>query len=323
MPSGSSTTTSNRPVSSTIKSSTTPRVTTSSHPLSSTSLGFSFTRPTSLDSLALSYYTQITSGISYNSQGTIVGHLKQATLTSSVPAVTADPMDRSAQPSLQSQLQSAGLPSFDATVSDVTAAMDSALMGNVSTGDTGVFGDPDDSDSDPNLNQTLSRHRFAKRDWLDDLSNGFDTVVCNDIVTSLSETVEGVCGIKAGAEAVYCLATGCYKTAAPPAQYTFDNTYSLNLPSFHGNGHVYQDATSTLVCNDCGMSVSNLRIKGTIVIDLQSGKLLPSEMTLSQDSVQRFDMAVYTTGAASGSWSYVMSTYTLQSITATGVFTIS
>ncbi|KAI4722592.1 hypothetical protein E4T48_01042 [Aureobasidium sp. EXF-10727] len=318
--------TNGKPVSSTIKSSTSPTITTSSHPLSGAGLGFTVTRPTSLNPVALSYYKEITSGIKYNSQGTIIGRLKEPTLTSSLPAVTANAMDRSAQPSLQSQLQDVGLPSFNATVSGITAAMDNALMGNVSTNSTtGVFGDPDDSDLDPTSNQTssaLARHRLAKRYSWGEFFDDVDTYACNDFVTSLSETIEGACAIKDGAEAIYCLATGCYKTAAPPTQYTFDNTYSLTMPSFSG-GYVYKDATSTLVCNDCGMSVSNLRIRGTIVVDLQSGSLLSSTMTLSQNTVQRFNMGIYTNGPASGSWSYVMSTASLQSITAPGVFTIS
>lgn len=93
--------------------------------------------------------------------------------------------------------------------------------------------------------------------------------------------------------------------------------------SGHERGSMYKDTVSTLICNDCGMSLSNLRIQGTIVVDLQSGSLVSSTMTLSQTSVQRFNMEIRSSGPASGSWSYVMSTTSLGSVTAPGVFTIS
>lgn len=265
----------------------------------------------------------MTSGLSYNSQGTIIGRLKQATLTSSVPAVTANPNDLSAQPSLQAQLQGVGLPSFDTTVSNVMAAIDAAFAGNSSSNSTGDFEDWVGSDSASN--GTISKrahHRHTKRFSFGDFLEGVDTYVCNDFVEGLCDEIEDACDIKDGAEAIYCLATGCFETAVPPAQYTFDNSYSFNLPSFSG-GYVYKDAVSTLICNDCGMSVTNFRIQGTIVVDLTSATILASSMTISQDTVQRFNMKLETHGVATGSWSYVMSTQPLQSITASGVFTIS
>jgi hypothetical protein len=277
-----------------------------------------------LDALGLSYYSQITSGLAVNSAGTIMGHLKHATVTSSLPTVTADPMDRSAQPSLQSQLAAAGLPSFDTMTSNILAEMDSALMGNVSTNSTGDTENWYGAD-----NTSLSErsyHDLTKRDdFFGDFMKGIDMSLCNEFVTTLLSTADDICKIKEGVEAIYCLATGCYKQEAskpPPVQYPFDSTNSLEMSSLKG-GYVYKDATSTLVCNDCGMTLSKLRIRGTIVVDLQSASILGSTMTLDQDSVQRFDMGIYTSGPASGSWSYVRSTQPLQSIVASGVFTIS
>ncbi|THY20315.1 hypothetical protein D6D01_06813 [Aureobasidium pullulans] len=303
---------------------TSPAVISSTSTSSRSGLGFVVTRPTSLDALGQSFYSHITSGITLNGKGTILGHLKEATATSSLPAVTADPMDRSAQPSLQSQLQDVGLPSFETTTSNILAAMDSALMGNVSTNGTGDFDNWEGSDNNTTLSKRSHTH-LAKRDFFGDFMEGIDMSLCNDFVTTLLETADDICKVKEGVEAIYCLATGCYKQAAslpPPVEYPFDSTYSLKMPSFKG-GYVYKDATSTLVCNDCGMTVSKLEIKGTIVVDLQSATILSSTMTLNQDSVQRFNMDIYTTGPATGSWSYVMSTLPLQSISISGVFTIS
>jgi hypothetical protein len=101
-----------------------------------------------------------------------------------------------------------------------------------------------------------------------------------------------------------------------------DQTYSLNLPSFSG-GYVYKDASNMLLCNDCGISLSRLEFAGSIVVDLQSAQIQSSTITVSQDMVQRFNMELKTSGATSGSWSYVMSTLSMQAITVCGVFTIS
>lgn len=310
-------------VSSTSTSPISATISTSSHPLSGAGLGFTVSNVTSLDSAALKYYTQITSGLTYNSQGTIMGTLKQATMTSSAPPVPADASDLSAQPSLQAQLQNAGLPSFDTVTSSVLAALNQSLAVNSTTNST------DDYEywvsADDNSDQGLSRRstHLAKRSF-EDFLDGFDTWVCNDLVEGLCEYTEDACDIKDGVEAIVCLANNCLNQAAkpPPVQYPFDNTYSFELPSFK-NGYVHKDTVSTLICNDCGMSLSNLRIQGTIVVDLQSGSLVSSTMTLSQTSVQRFNMEIRSSGPASGSWSYVMSTTSLGSVTAPGVFTIS
>jgi hypothetical protein len=245
-----------------------------SQPLTGAGLSFIVTRPTSLDALGLSYYSQITSGLAFNSEGTMMGHLKQATVTSSFPAVTADPMDRSAQPSLQRQLEAAGLPSFDTVTSNILAAMDSALMGNISTNSTS--GTEDWYGADNTSLSECSYHNLTKRDdFFGDFMKGIDMSLCNEFVTSLLSTADDVCKIKEGVEAIYCLATGCYKQAAskpPPVRCTFDSTNSLEMSSLKG-GYVYKDITSTLVRNDCGMTLSKLRIKGTIVVDLQSASI--------------------------------------------------
>lgn len=211
-----------------------------------------------------------------------------------MPAVTADPKDLSAQPSLQAQLQGVGLPSFNATVSNIMAAMDATFAGNSTSNSTGDFEDWVSPDSASNGTISKRSHnRLAKRFSFGDFLDGVDTYVCNDFVEGLCDKIEVACDIKDGAEAVYCLATGCFETTAPPAQYTFDNSYSFDLPSFSG-GYVYKDAVSTLICNDCGMSVSKLNIQGTIVVELSSATIIASSLTISQDIVQRFNMEIKT-----------------------------
>ncbi|KAI5195578.1 hypothetical protein E4T42_04679 [Aureobasidium subglaciale] len=311
-------------ISSTLSSS--PSVTTSSHPLSGAGLGFVVTVPTSLNSLAMSYYTQMTSGIKYNSQGTISGSLKDATKSSTFPAVTADLSDNSAQPSLRAQLQNVGLPSFDATVQDVQSALDNALGANTTSDDGGDYENWFSSDDSPVTNMTeRGTSRLSKRITSEEFWNGVDTWVCNDLVTSLSEKIEAACKVKEGVEAIVCLANNCLDKAAsppPPVEYPFDQSYSFSLQSYK-NQPVFSDGVSELRCADCAMDVSNLRIRGTIVINMQTSTVVSSTMTLNQDSVQRFSMGITTLAASKGSWSHVWSAQPFGGVTAPGVFTVS
>lgn len=169
-------------------SSSSSSTTTSSHPVSGAGLGFIVTRPTSLDAVAMDYYTRINSGLVFNQHGTIVGKLKNATASTSIAAVTANPADLSAPPSLQAQLIQAGLPSFNDTVSGVLTALDNALMGNATSNSTGDFENQVGTEDDTASSQTVSRRspHLAKQFTFGHFPEGVDTYVCNYFVCNHS-----------------------------------------------------------------------------------------------------------------------------------------
>jgi hypothetical protein len=311
---------------STYSSSSSPAITASLNPPSSAGLVFVVTVLTALDSLAMSYYTQITSGLKYNSQGTILGSLKDTTKSLAVPAVTADFGNNMAQPSLQAQLQKVDLPSFDATIQDVQSALDDALVANTTSDDGGDYEDQFSS-SDQSMTNITRRDisDLSKRLTSEEFWNGVDTWVCNDFVTSLSEKIEAACKLKEGVEAIACLANNCLDKAMQPrspVEYPFDQSYSFSLQSIT-NKPVFSDGVSELRCNDCATDVSNLPIRGTVVIDMQKSTVISSTMTLNQDSVQIFSMGITTLKAFSDSWSHIWSAQPFGAVTVPGVFTIS
>ncbi|GAB7357644.1 hypothetical protein MBLNU459_g0141t1 [Dothideomycetes sp. NU459] len=280
--------------------------------------------------------------------GTIVGTLPSATASSAITAVAPDASDLSEQVAFQNKLQSAGLPSFDdvfASLSDLLTAGSTNSSTNSSTttlddgsngsNDSGDGNDGNDSDDDEDSDQeddttsntTVSARssRLAKRYSFSDFLGDVDTYVCNDFVTSLSEKIEDACDTIEAAETIYCFATGCYESssASPPVQYSFDQSWNMVMPGFSGPGYVQRTANSVLSCPNCGMTISNLEVKGTIVVDLVSMTVKGAAISIYQDSEATLEMKLTTTAATSGTWSYVMSSYQLSAITASGVFTIN
>lgn len=304
---------------------------TSSH---ASTLSFTLTVPTTLDAAQLVIYSSFTSGLSYNDAGTIIGKLPSATASSAFTAAAANATDTSMQDALQNQLQSVGLPSFENVFADISALLttgstNSSASNNTSSDNGADSDDSDDSDDedDSPSNSTVSRRssRLAKRYSFSDFLDDVDTYACNDFVTSLSEDIEDACDTLEAAESIYCFATGCYETssAAPPVQYTFDQKMNYVLPGFSGAGYVQKTANSVLSCPNCGMTISNLELQGSIVVDLTSMTVEGAQMNIYQDSVANLQMELTTTAATSGSWSYIMSSYQVSTITASGVFTIT
>lgn len=206
--------------------------------------------------------------MSYGSNGYIVGHLPSPTQSTSITVASADPSDLSQQDALSANLQNAGLPPFQAVFSNMASFLDSA---------SGLSNDTSEFDTDESLisrqswSTTGTKRFLAKRGFWSDFLDGFKIGLCNDIVTSLSETAEGVCGSIEAAEAVYCFATGCYKGSpkAPPVEYCIDSSGGFTFPGFQAPGFVKQTVNSSVHCTDCSLTVSKWMVKGSIVIDIR------------------------------------------------------
>lgn len=260
--------------------------------------------------------------MSYGSNGYIVGQLPSPTQSTSVAVATADPNDLTQQDTLSISLQNAGLPPFQAVLSDVAGFLDSA---------SGLSNDTSEFDADDSLVARQSRsmpetkHLLAKRGFWSDFLEGFKLALCNEIVTSLLEAAEGICGGVEAAEAVYCLATGCYKGSpkAPPVEYAIDTSGRFTVPGFRAPGIVKETATGFVRCTDCSLTVSRWMVKGSVVIDMQSMSVIDAAWDVAQDMVANLDINVSATGAESSSWTYAMSTLNLKSAEISGILKIS
>lgn len=282
------------------------------------------------------------SGIKYNSNGHISATFAGATTSAAFAASTPNAADTASQAVLQTQLAAAGLPVATQVFSSAADALSSAGL-SAQPSASSVFDDDDDESDDESetvvakkivsrsadtslsKRSPMSKFRLDKRhysfgDFLDDV----DTYACNDFVTGLCEYVEDACDIKDGVEAIYCLATQCYQstTTTTLTEYPIDQKSSFTMPGFVG-GIVHQGAKSSLSCISCGMTISNLEVSGSLIVNLQDMTVTGMTLVLEQDSVAKFDMSLDSGGADTGSWSYVMSTYNIETITSANVFSIS
>ncbi|PNS15572.1 hypothetical protein CAC42_831 [Sphaceloma murrayae] len=279
--------------------------------------------PVTLDEKQLAMATSILAAMTTNSAGYAMGTLSSGTSTIEVVAPTANAEDVSQQATLENELQKAGLTPFSTVFSQLTDILDTA---SGASSDASQF-DTDESlvERSVELKTPKAKRALAKRGFWDDFLTGFKMSFCNEIVTAILEVAEGVCTAISSVETIICLATGCYKGSPklPPVEYNIETTGALGLPGFKGTGYVKKTTNSVVSCPDCNMSLTNLKIKGTIVLDMKYMSLIDGTWDVSHDFVQNLDINVVTFGADQSSWSYAMSTLTLNKIEVSGVFTIT
>ncbi|RDW58590.1 hypothetical protein BP6252_13066 [Coleophoma cylindrospora] len=287
-------------------------ITAPTHSITNNGLPVVFTGPITLDAAALQVFKSITAGLKANEAETILGDLgPQATQSASLIQARFDPTDTSQQAVLGNALLAAGLMSFDELFNSL-----SAVLGNFTNAKLRVR-------MDAERHARLRRAGYSFADFL----NSLTVDECNAFAITLLPTATDLCNSVDGLNALFCLGTGCVNDLThPPAvmQAPFDYTNRIALPGFSDPAIVYsnRDASTTIQCVDCQLSISRLNLHGEIEIRLSDAGIQASTVTVTQDSVASLKLKLKTLSADTGRWDYTMNAPSLARVKSGTVFTI-
>lgn len=173
--------------------------------------------------------------------------------------------------------------------------------------------------------QLATRNSLAKRDGWDT----FFEVMGDDLIGEICD----ICGAIAAGKDLYdglkCLFGSC---PSPPqvtitmleGKTTQDLSFSSTLTQ---NGKIYGDSKATVLCVNCYVKISSLKVEGTVRVlpkqmHVKENFVMGAKFTMTQTSEVSLLYNIRLNGAGSGSFDRAVSTYDYDSATVPGVVTV-
>ncbi|KAF2827829.1 hypothetical protein CC86DRAFT_404870 [Ophiobolus disseminans] len=175
--------------------------------------------------------------------------------------------------------------------------------------------------------QSPARHSLNKRDGWDT----FFDVMGDDLIGEICEICGAISAGKDLYDAMKCILGSC---PAPPQvtvnmlEGTSKQDFSLSAAMSPKNGEIFKDSIATVLCADCYIKVSSLRLEGLVRVlpkqmHVKENFVISASFTATQSSVTSLLYNIRTKGAGSGTFSQAFASWPLDSVTAPGVITIA